>query len=358
MSAKDNDKRREKIIEAFRDQARFCRMGGAHFTAAVIDAAHEELEAGGVLFDLVEKVDGDPLKRALALRVAGALHALVLDNRSDELSVFYNSPNKTPDVEALRKIISPLWDRERAHFESYVANAPQTNEVRRAAALLLGFSKIAEISNAPLDLLEVGSSAGLLLTWDKYRYDYGDAQWGEGEAEITSEWRGDEPPELYAPITVRNRAGCDLSPIDLSDPAQLLRARSYIWPEDASRRVLFDKAVEEKLSLGVNVEKADALVWLKAKLSKRADDAVTVIFHSVFSQYLSEDQREQLCAMVEQAGAVAESNAPLAYLRFEPEAFGDALHFNVTLQFWPDGREMHIARAHYHGAWVEPSDAF
>lgn len=279
MSAEDDDKRREEIIAAFRDQARFCRRGGAHFTAAVIDAAHAELEAGGVLFDLVEKVEGDPLKNALALRIAGALHALVLDNRSDALAAIYNAPNEMPDVDALCKIISPLWESERAHFESYIANAPQTNEVRRAAALLLGFSKIAEISNAPLDLLEVGSSAGLLLTWDKHRYDYGDAQWGEGDAEITSEWRGEEPPKLHAPITVRNRAGCDLSPIDLSDPAQLLRARSYIWPEDGARRVLFDKAVEEKLSLGVNVEKADALVWLEGKLSKRADDAVTVVFH-------------------------------------------------------------------------------
>ena len=49
----------------------------------------------------------------------------------------------------------------------------QTNEVRRCGILLPAFNHIASRGpGRPLALVEVGTSAGLLLSWDRYEYAY------------------------------------------------------------------------------------------------------------------------------------------------------------------------------------------
>jgi hypothetical protein len=53
------------------------------------------------------------------------------------------------------------------------AHHTQTNEVGRCAVILPALPK------GPLALIEVGTSAGLCLMLDKYRYDYGSARIGD-----------------------------------------------------------------------------------------------------------------------------------------------------------------------------------
>lgn len=358
MKANACDTRRDEIAAACREQVVFCRNRGADFTAAIVDAAADEIENGDAAFALMGDFKGDPLREALPLRIAGAFHALVLAGRAGDLAPFYARSDQIPAIPALRRAIAPLWVKEAALFKCYMSKPPQTNEIRRAAALLPGFSKIAEISGGPIDILELGASSGLLLGWDRFRYDFTVAQWGDSDAVIESEWRGERPPKLYAPIAIRRRAGCDLHPFDLSDPEQLLHAQSYIWPEDAVRRVLFDTAVEKNGALSKHVEQADALAWLERELEKRAEDAATVVYHSVFAPYLSDARRMKMRRLIEAAGQSATMDAPLAWLRFEPESVGDSMEFFTDLQVWPHGSNMRLARAHPHGAWVEPLDDF
>lgn len=367
-----DDARREELAAAFRAQGGFCRKRDADFTAAIVDAAGAEIESGGPLLALADAFRGEPVKNALALRVAGALHALVLDGRAGDLEAYYAAPDAAPDADDLRKAMAPLWTREREVFARYIAKAPQTNETRRAAALLPGFCKVAETFGLPLDILEMGASAGMLLGWDRFRYDYkvGDkvvAHWtpegaSQDDAGVDAEWRGKTPPQLHAPVRVRRRKGCDLHPFDLSDPDQLLHARSYIWPEDKARRDLFDMAVRKNAKLSTHVEKADALEWLERELGDRADDAATVVYHSVFAPYLTDDQRARKQALLEAAGESATTDAPLALLSFEPTAFDDDVEFLTELQIWPadgaGGRKLRLARSHPHGAWVEPLGDF
>lgn len=52
----------------------------------------------------------------------------------------------------------------------------QTNEPGRCAALLGGFLEVARRTGLRLRLLEIGSSAGLNLRFDSYRYDSAEAR--------------------------------------------------------------------------------------------------------------------------------------------------------------------------------------
>ena len=69
----------------------------------------------------------------------------------------------------------------------------QTNEVRRCAYLYPSFCYIFNKVKKPLALIEIGTSSGLQLFWDKYSYSYGtDETYGNinSNVHVTSEIRG------------------------------------------------------------------------------------------------------------------------------------------------------------------------
>jgi len=53
----------------------------------------------------------------------------------------------------------------------WVQSAPQTNDVRRSAALIAGAQVALEHFQRPIVLSELGASAGLNLMWDHYALD-------------------------------------------------------------------------------------------------------------------------------------------------------------------------------------------
>ena len=77
--------------------------------------------------------------------------------------------------------------------------------------------------------------------------------------------------------------------------------------------------------------------------------AATVLFHSVFWQYLSPATQEGLAAAIAEIGASATAEAPFAWLRFEPPPTNMRI-IEVWLTTWPGGIERRLAQAHPHGA--------
>jgi hypothetical protein len=88
------------VRDAFRRQAEVCADMGSPFTARLCALAAERLAPGGPVPDRVLDWPGDPSGRAdaLPLRLAGALHALVLEGRDPALAAAYppNAQTTTP----------------------------------------------------------------------------------------------------------------------------------------------------------------------------------------------------------------------------------------------------------------------
>ncbi len=76
-----------------------------------------------------------------------------------------------------------------------------------------------------------------------------------------------------------------------------------------------------------------------------AAGALTVVYHSIFWQYLGEEERARLKRVLDDARARATPDAPLAWLRMEPD--GELTRLDATL--WPGGDSHLLARAGYHG---------
>lgn len=343
------------VLDHFAEQARFCDALGSPFTARLLEAMRRDLEAGGPVADLVGDWPRSPRRDAVSLRLAGALHAAALSGRDAALAAEYPAARPAWDIDATWEAARAFLIREHDWVVAFIESAPQTNETRRAIALLAGFLDLGARFRLPFDLLELGASAGLNLHWDRFAYRTRSWAWGGDSAtRIDTDWRGPAPP-VDAPLRVRSRAACDVNPLDLRVPEERLRLRAYIWADQADRLARFDAAAELAVASGVRVERADAGAWLEARLARRAPDALTVVYHSVFYQYPPRATRERIAAALDAAGQV--SRAPLAWLRLEPEAAlggpPDSDRFLLDLVTWPGGERRTLAVTDGHVRFVD-----
>lgn len=341
----------DNVREAFERQARSCEALGSPFTARLCRLAAARLDASDRVGAVMLAWPGDATSSgdSLPLRWVGALHALVLSSRDAALQAAY-PPHDVADDD-LWKAITAAKRRHAPFILERLKSAPQTNEIRRSAVLLPGFLTIAARFGLPLDLAEIGASAGLNLQWDKYHYTLGGIRWGDptSSVRLTPDWQGPNPP--LAGIRVRDRLGCDLNPLDPTSPEDRLRLMSYVWADQADRMERLNAALAIAAPAPPHVERADALSWLPRVLARPAEGAVRVLYHSIAWQYLPPDDQAKGEAIIAEAGSRATPEAPLARLAMEADDKTDGAA--ISLQCWPGGERQELGRADFHGRWVK-----
>lgn len=337
------------IEAAFEKQIHWCGELGSPFTAALLSGLLDDLRAGGPCAALLRDWRGNPDDDALPLRLAGGLHALVLARPEGLLAASY-PPHAAAYGPATAAAVRQALVEEADFLRALLASAPQTNEVRRSIVLLGGFLEASRAVGLPLRLLEVGASAGLNLAWPRYRYETAGWSWGSPEAalHLDTDWRGPPPSVAEQPV-VASAEGCDLAPVELADPAQVRRLQAYVWADQRERLERLRTAVAVARAAGVRVERASAEAWLAERLAEPAPGRLTLVYHSVFRQYLPAAAAAAMAAVLEAAAARATAEAPLAHLRYERDGSGHSLR----LALWPAGGDRLLARADPHGRWVE-----
>jgi hypothetical protein len=345
------------LSAALRLQAYVCGQMGSTFYDGLLGLIADDFDAGGVSAALLGPWVGigrrAVFNAAVPNRIANAFTWLAMGGEDARLSnAFPKAPDRPGDPAAAWAAAQLALGNHRAAIEAFMRHEPQTNEVRRSAVLLAGFLTVAAETGLPLRCFEVGASAGLNLYWDRFHYRLGEAAWGDPAAtvEVPTEWTGSLPP-LDSPIRVIERAACDRRPTDLADPAQRRRLLANIWPDQFHRLERSGHAIELALAAGVHVEEADAVDWVRARV-KLQPGAATVLYHSIFWQYLDAPTLEGLLAAIQALGEQATEAAPFAWLRMEPQLDNLAVT-ELRLTLWPGGEERKLADVSPHGAWVK-----
>lgn len=317
--------------------------------ASLLTRAAEEARAGGPVFEVLRERIGDPTGSALALRFMGSVHRLVLQGDAPSLAAFYPSAGGDPASGDPRPAFAATVAGNVEELRELVSRPVQTNEPARSAALLGGFLEMARASAKPLRILEIGASGGLNLRWDRYRYESGSWSWGDEWSPLVLsgvfDGRAPEPVE----VRVVERAGCDADPVDVATRDGRLTLLSYTWPDQIERLSALAGALEVAAKQPAVVDRADAAEWLAAKLARPAPGEATVVYHSIVQQYLGEEGRARLRAVISEAGASATADTPLGWLRFEPNRPEGGGRFLVHLTTWPGDDERLLAEAHPHG---------
>ncbi len=341
----------EPVAQAFDVQARLCGALGSPLYAELCGALRDALPRHEALRGLAAGFTDDPLYGVLALRLLGGVHALVLAGEAPELARHYPSAGGAPEHPAAGRALLALIERERERLAPWLASVPQTNEVRRSAALLCGFLEIAARTRLPLALREIGASAGLNLLFDRFHYVLGPHRWGDpgSPVRLVAEWQGEGAPPLEAPIAVASRGGCDLAPVRIEEADARRRLAAFVWPDQPERLAHLRGAIALAREARIVVETSGAATWLARELAPTRESVTTVVFHSSMWMYVSAAEQSEIRREIEAAGARASEGAPLAWLQLEDGAPRDALR----LRLWPFAPEERIlADAHPHAAWI------
>lgn len=298
------------VRQAFRQQAAACAALDSPLMQRLMAGLADRLTAGDPVANAVLAWPADPSSRAdsLPLRLAGALHALTQSGQAPAMAAAY-ATGEDPTDTALTTI------RQHPTFLlDWLKSPPQTNEVRRSAAVIAAAHWLTARFGLPLILSELGASAGLNLCWDHYALHACGKCFGPADAvlTLTPAWTGTLPPVV--PPVILDRRGVDLNPLD--PEADRLRLMAYLWPDQPDRLARTSAALDLGAKARPPIDRADAADWLEARLSTAADGALHLIFHTVAWQYFPPATRARALDAMETAGR----RSPVARLSMEADS--------------------------------------
>nr|WP_241527337.1 DUF2332 domain-containing protein [Sphingomonas turrisvirgatae] len=346
----------DDVRGAFANQIAYCRANEAPLTARVVEAVLANIDAPGAFVAALRDWPGKPVADALPLRAAGALHALHLSGAEPTLAPLYAQDSAAfADAEAL---VGTAIARHDAALLPWLDGPPQTNEAGRSASYAAALAWLVAHGLSPrFEGIEIGSSAGINLMMDRYRYVLGGVAMGAAEPAMTIEpaWRGPPPP--HASWTIETMRGCDVEPLDLTDAGQLMRLRAYVWPEHRVRFERLERAAQAARERAPDLVRADAAEFVAEALARpQAAGTTRVLMHSIVWQYLGAERQAAITETMEAAGGAATPDRPLAWIALETNRA--TFQHELTVRHWSgrgreDGAPVMLAHAHAHGAWVE-----
>jgi hypothetical protein len=326
--------------------------------AALADVVIADVERGGPCAAVFEAAPAglDPVADAVPLRFFGGVHRVVLEGRAPRLGRWFptvggrfDGGDPGPDL---------LAAVEEHHDELCAAmhRGVQTNEVGRCAALAVGYLDLVRHFDLPLRLLEIGTSGGLNLRWDQWRYESGETSWGDADAALrfADDVYRQPYPDVSAPlgpeVAVAERLGCDRAPIDPTTADGRLTLMSFVWPDQTERFRRLDAALAAAAEVPADVVAADAGEWVTARLAAPIDGVTSVVAHSIVWQYLPIPSQQRVVDALAAAGARATPAAPVAWLRMEPPAeLGKPAELRLTTWAGGDPDKRLLAHCGYHG---------
>lgn len=331
---------------AFLSQAESCEALDSPFMGRLLRLLAEHWPEDTALAAKCATFEGDisPKGHSLPLRIAGGLHALVLKSEDTGFSSVY-PPNKSDDADLLNAVLTALRTHN-AFLTDWITHAPQTNEVRRSSVLIATAHLLADRFNLPIKLSELGASAGLNLMFDHFHLDVGDGYGPQSKVALAPDWTGPLPPK--ADVTISNRRGVDLNPLNSADTEDALRLQSYLWADQEERLHRTQAAIALNTA---ELDQDDAISWLERRLSTPKTGELHMVYSTVAWQYFPADRQNHGTTLMEAAGAQATEAAPLAWLSYEAD---DITHgAALILRLWPGNHTIPLGRADFHGRWVE-----
>jgi hypothetical protein len=284
-----------------------------------------------------------PAYERLALAVAaddellGLIGALPPDKWQPNLlfSVVRLLDGPVHDIAAFRVFALTHWPAIAVEMR---VRMTQTNEAGRCAVLPPVLATLPQ----PLALLEVGASAGLCLYPDRYAYRYGDHALGDGDPVLECTATGMPPPPRLPDVVWR--AGLDLNPLRVTDPADLAWLDALIWPEHEHRRARLRAAAAVAAADPPLLVRGDLVDDLPALAARAPGEATLVVFHTSVLYHVPSPRRMAFAEVIRGLPGHWVANEAPDVLRYPdlPDPPGGLLHNVLAV----DGVPLAFARSH------------
>jgi hypothetical protein len=303
-----------------------------HLYGHLMRSMADDWEGGGPVLAICSGWEDAPPGWVIQLRLLAGLFRIVLTGRAPQLERFYPCLGGTADPAtawpAVRDVLADHVDE----LHEALDIAPQTNEVGRGNALIVGiFTAVERTGLSRIRLLEPGSSAGLNLLVDRFRFVNPGWAYGPINSPVTLAGGvgGDVAP---TPFEIVQRRGCDLSPVDVTTEEGRLRLRSFVWPFQVERHERLAGALRLAQQSRPPVDRASAGAWLEQRLDEHVPaDVLTVVWQSVTRQYWPTSEVDQVNLLVRQAS----EQSPVAHVSMEYPSDGSATGADLTIATSP-----------------------
>lgn len=308
----------------------------------------EDYRSGGRTYAILAGRSERPVHDAIPLRLAGALHKVVLEGKNDRLARHYPSIGGKPGRDFTADFIGSM-NHHLDDVETGLNSQVQTNEVGRSVVHLVLSHWMTTLGVTEYDHLEIGASAGLNLNFERFYACRGRLRMGDPGSELRfmGEWFDNAPGVPLTGAQVVNRRGTDVSPIDITDPDQQLRLLSFVWPDQRHRFTRTRTAIEIARNHPPMVDDQSAETWLQSRLART--ERATVVFHSIVWQYLGQSRQNSVKQTIQRHGTDASPDAPLVWARMEPA--GPVADVQVDVWDGTSDEPVHhrLAEIGYHG---------
>lgn len=285
--------------------------------AALTALVSEDLEAGGPLCEVIAAA---PERQRIPNLLFAAVQRTLFDEPDSALAAYYPSVGGTraPDAE-LAETFTGFVLAHRDRIEKVLATGEtQTNEALRAAQVYPALGWAQACTRRPLGLIEVGTSAGLLLHTDRYAYVY---EFEDGTELTAGEGSADGVPTLHCAVRgpaeqaakalapfvtkelrIASRVGLDLNPLDPSDPEARAWLDALVWPEHAERRARLRAALDHAARRPARLRKGDAVRILPDAVDGVPGNAIPCVLISNTLAHWSPEGRTALIGLIRELG--------------------------------------------------------
>ena len=173
-----DDRRRVALLTTLAKDQAVAADSPSPFYAALIARMLEDVRVGGPTWTLLEPYATKPPSEWYCFRALSGVHYEVLAGERPELARHWPSVGGDGDAEAAWPHVRDAFTDRDPAIVADLRHPLQTNETSRCGALIGGFLAVARATGLPLRVLELGSSGGLNLHFDRYRYEADGAAFG------------------------------------------------------------------------------------------------------------------------------------------------------------------------------------
>lgn len=287
-AAPDGSRLREAALAFQASEEIYRRMGTPLYQEFCRHAASDP--------DMLELADGG-MDAARPTHLFSAVHYLLLRDRDDPLARYFATITDHPLPPAgaypdLARFCRAHRDELREILETRTV---QTTYAERCRALLPAMCVVAREAGEPLNLVEIGCSAGVLLAFDKFAYRLNDQGLvGAADAPLVLEGELTGGPELFIP-RIGTRIGIDLHTIDVRSEEERRWLLALCFPELRIEQARLAKALDVVAQTEMRMMEGDALAHLPAAMA--GTPAPLCVFHSACLFYWPAEARAALEAM-------------------------------------------------------------
>lgn len=223
-----------------------------------------------------------------------AVHYLLLGDPSDPLARHFATLDEAPlpPAGAYPELARFCAAHREELLDLLATRTVQTTYAERCRAILAPMGEVARIAGEPLNLIEIGCSAGVLLVFDQFAYRMNEQGIvGDAEAPLLLEGELRNGPELFIP-RIGRRIGIDLHTIDVKQEEERRWLLALCFPElrDEQRRLA--TALDVIGRTEITMLEGDGLARLEEALALAPDPLC--IFHSACLFYWPVETRRKL----------------------------------------------------------------